>query len=474
MKNLITKFLVLFIFSFFVSALYAQSGVGKLSGKVVDAGTKEALIGANLVILQSQIGAATDVNGEYFILNITPGTYSVKVSYVGYAPKTLENVRVVAGITYELNVELSTDFTLDEIVVIDRKFFESKSTNTVKVIDSDQISRLPVKGVTNIVALNSGVVVQEGSGGQDRNATINVRGGRGSEVLYIIDGVPQNNVLTNTSSAQVSDNSIEQISFQVGGYEAKYGQAQSGIVNVTTKAGQSYYDLFSDLVTSSFTDDYGYNLYTLNLSGPIIPGIDDHTLFFSAERGWLLDADPPAVSLEFPSINKSTTYREGNQSSIWRFTGRTAHNLGSFRINLGANINIRDGRQYIHSYQKNNGANNPFVQTDNYSFSARISQTLSGNSFWNLNLGYRKFNSEQSHPVMLDNLNLYGDSAYFANTFGVTLTGYGTRNQISPITGQGTTTDENGVFLPYGRIQNYYGKNENDVLSVRSIFYIAD
>ena len=286
MKNSITKFLFIFLLTVFVSAANAQSGVGKLNGKVIDADTKEPLIGANIVVLETQAGAATDVDGNYYILNISPGTYSVKVSYVGYAPKTLENVRIVSGITYELNIELSTDFTLDEIVVIDRKFFESKSTNTVKVIDSDQISRLPVKGVTNIVSLQSGVVVQDGSGGVEGNATINVRGGRGSEVLYIVDGVPQNNVFTGANRSQVSDNSIEQVSFQVGGYEAKYGQAQSGIVNITTKSGSPVYNLFADVVTSQYLDDFGYNLYTFHLSGPIIAGEEDNTRFVRAERGW--------------------------------------------------------------------------------------------------------------------------------------------------------------------------------------------
>ncbi|HEX9251548.1 MAG TPA: carboxypeptidase-like regulatory domain-containing protein, partial [Ignavibacteriaceae bacterium] len=147
MKNSITKILFLFILvSLLFPALNAQTGVGKLSGKITDAATREALIGANVLLVGTSAGAASDVNGDYFILNITPGTYSVKVSYVGYAPKIIENVRIVAGITYELNVELTTDFTLDEIVVVDRKFFEEKSTNTVKVIDSDQISRLPVRG----------------------------------------------------------------------------------------------------------------------------------------------------------------------------------------------------------------------------------------------------------------------------------------------------------------------------------------
>ncbi len=465
MKNSITKFLFIFILFVFVSAVNAQSGVGKLTGKVVDAGTKEPLIGANIVVLETSAGAATDVDGNYFILNINPGTYSVKVSYVGYAPKTLENVRIVSGITYELNVELSTDFTLDEIVVIDRKFFESKSTNTVKVIDSDQISRLPVKGVTNIVSLQSGVVVQDGSGGVEGNATINVRGGRGTEVLYIVDGVPQNNVYTGANRSQVSDNSIEQVSFQVGGYEAKYGQAQSGIVNITTKSGSPVYNLFADVVTSQYLDDYGYNLYTFNLSGPIIPGDQNNTIFLSAERGWFLDADPTAIDRTFtynldPLETKTVTTKEQNDASNWRFSGKTSHSFGDFRLNLGANYNIRNYRSYVHTYAKNNAEFNPGNEQSNLSFSSRLSQTISNNSFWNLNLGYRRDGFESYDPHFKDDLYAYGDSAIFANTFGVTLSRDGQRIQ----------KDGNNVFWAYGRINNGYQKQENDVFNIDADF----
>ncbi|RKY95178.1 MAG: hypothetical protein DRQ13_07420, partial [Ignavibacteriae bacterium] len=194
MNKIFTNVLVALSLLLLSSSAFAQSGVGKISGKIIDADTGEPLIGANVILLNTNLGAATDIDGNYFVLNITPGTYDVKVSYVGYAPKTIQGVRIVANLTYELNIDLSTDFTLPEIVVEDTKFFEAKSTNTVKVIDSDQIARLPVKGVVNVVGLQSGVVIQEGSGGVDGNATINVRGGRASEVLFIVDGVPQTNI----------------------------------------------------------------------------------------------------------------------------------------------------------------------------------------------------------------------------------------------------------------------------------------
>jgi len=476
MKNLITKFLLVFVFSFFVSAIYAQSGVGKLSGKVIDAATKDALIGANIVILESQSGAATDLDGNYFILNITPGTYTIKASYVGYAPRTIENVRVVAGITFELNIELTTDFTLEEIVVVDRKFFEEKATNTVKVIDADQISRLPVRGVTNIASLQSGVVVQEGSGGQEGNANINIRGGRGSEVLYIVDGVPQNNLYNRSSVAQVSNVAIDQISFQVGGYEAKYGQAQSGIINVTTKSGQSTYTMLADLVTSSFTDDYGYNLYAGTLSGPIIPGIPEHTLFISAERGWFRDADPSALDISFPSIDKTYSGYANNPASVWRFSGKTNHRIGDFSLNFSGLYNDRVAKVIDYRYQKNNSRFNPEFTEQNFSLNGRLSQTISTTTYWNLNFGYRMFDFERYNPFFKDNLAAYGDSTIWANQLGVTL--YGDGQNPAKVDEFGNlvlsdgepiawAVDDNGVFRPYGYTGGgLYQKREDDALFV--------
>jgi len=460
MNKIFTNVLVALSILILTSSAFAQSGVGKISGKVLDTDTGEPLIGANIIILNTNLGAASDLDGNYFILNITPGNYNVKVSYVGYAPKTIQGVRIVANLTYELNVDLSTDFTLPEIVVEDKKFFESNSTNTVKVIDADQIARLPVKGVTNIVGLQSGVVIQEGSGGVDGNAVINVRGGRGSEVLFIIDGVPQTNIFNGANRSQVSDDAIDQVSFQVGGYEAKYGQAQSGIVNITTKSGQANYNVFADVILSELTDDYGFNQYTLNLSGPIIPGNANHTFFLSGERGWFADNSPPAIDRTFESIGKTVKAREQMDSGILRFTGRTTHDIGTFRINLAANLNERDYRLYIHSYAKNNAQFNPGREQNNYSFSGRITQTVSPTSFWNLNVGVRRDQFNQFDPHFRDDLFAYGDSATFANTFGITLSRDGQR----------VAKDEINVFWGYGRVNNFYQRQENDQLNADATF----
>jgi len=452
MKKLLTFSIILFI-SVFTTNLLAQSSAGKLAGKVVDADTQEPLIGANIVLLNTSLGAACDIDGNYFILNITPGTYDVQISFVGYTSKIIQEVRVIPGVTYELNATLSPGIAMDEIVVSDKRFFEEKSTNTVKVVDADQIDRLPVRGVTKLASLQAGVVMAEGSGGADGNATINVRGGRGGEVLYIVDGVPQNDSYFGANYSQVSNSAVDQLSFQIGGFEAKYGQAQSGIINITTKSGSPKYNLFADVLTSSFTDDYGYNLYTVSFGGPIIPGVKEHTFFLSGERGWFLDSDPRAIPLTIPSVGINSNYKPNMNGQAYRISGRTSHDLKPFTLRLGANYNYTDDRTYVHSYAKNNSHHYPRTISDNLTISARLSQTVSSNAFWNLNTGFKNYTREEGDGLLFDNLEAYGDPALndeLKNPDG------------TPITpGSRLGLDAQGSFFKAGRVSNSYNKADN-------------
>ena len=478
MNKIFTNLLVALSLLFVTSSAFAQSGVGKISGKVIDADTGEPLIGANIILLNTNLGAATDIDGNYFILNITPGNYDVKVSYVGYAPKTIQGVRIVANLTYELNTDLSTDFTLPDIVVEDKKFFEEKSTNTVKVIDSDAIDRLPVRGVSSIASLQSGVVVAEGSGGQSGNAEINVRGGRGSEVLYIVDGIPQNNLYNRDSENQVSNIAIDQISFQIGGFEAKYGQSQSGVVSVTTKSGKQHYSLVLDLNSSTFTDDYGSNIYSGSFSGPIFPGVTNHSIFISGERGWWADGDPPAIKLEFPSINTTYDHIPNNPADVWRFQAKTNSRFGDWQVIISGLWNQRTSKNIDATAIRQLKNSSRFLEglfRENLTLSARVSQTVSNSTYWNLTFGYRTFDFERYNPELRDadyltNLYRYGDSTYWAKNFGATLLTDGQRaiTEWQNVDGQDvrSTTDPFGVFYSYGWARGLYQRREDDALSL--------
>src|SRR3970040_3036809 len=113
------KFLLLnlILFSFSLSLIFAGT-TGKITGIVTDSKTGEALPFVNIIIEGTNLGAATDIDGNYVILNIPPGKYNIKAQYIGYQPVRVENVSVSIDLTTAVDFVLSESAVeLEEIVV---------------------------------------------------------------------------------------------------------------------------------------------------------------------------------------------------------------------------------------------------------------------------------------------------------------------------------------------------------------------
>jgi len=215
-----------------LAAAMAHAGTtGKIAGKVTDNQTKEALFGVNVVVVGTTLGAATDVDGEYFIINIPPGTYQLRASAVGYLGVVVNGVKVFVDQTTHIDFALqqqAVEMGAIEITAT-RPIVQRDLTSTTATVTDDQISKLPLEDVQAIVNLQAGVV--EG----------HFRGGRSNEVKYLVDGVSVNDVFSGNSSMSAEVNSIQEIQVLSGTFNAEYGEALSGVVNQVTKiAGDKY------------------------------------------------------------------------------------------------------------------------------------------------------------------------------------------------------------------------------------------
>ncbi|HSP88998.1 MAG TPA: carboxypeptidase-like regulatory domain-containing protein, partial [Ignavibacteriaceae bacterium] len=148
------KLLLLLVILSFQS--FAQNSI--ISGKVADKHTQVPLIGANVLIVGTTWGSATDVNGIFTIKNIPAGTYTIRVSFVGYDSEIINNVSVSKNDSLFFTINLETDFSLNEIVVEDKREFIEHSTSTLKVLTSDQLSGLTTSRIRNYGSLQSGIV----------------------------------------------------------------------------------------------------------------------------------------------------------------------------------------------------------------------------------------------------------------------------------------------------------------------------
>lgn len=231
---------------------------GKISGVVTDGETGDPLPGASIVLLGTQLGTISDVDGNYFIIGVPVGSYDVQASFVGYQSRTVSGVEISSGYTREINFVLSPGLELDEIVVeYERPLIQKDAVGAPKIVTGEDIVNLPVRGATAVAAIQAGVVNKEGTG------TLNVRGGRGEEVEYYIDGVK---VIGTTALPQSAVQEQEMI---IGNISAKYGDAMSGIINITTKSGSTKFFGSFEGITSQALDSYGYNLLSGAVGGPV-------------------------------------------------------------------------------------------------------------------------------------------------------------------------------------------------------------
>jgi outer membrane receptor protein involved in Fe transport len=311
---------------FSISATFAAV-TGKISGRIIDASTGEPLPGVNVVIDGTAMGGATNANGIYFIINAPAGTYMLTATMIGYKAVTKTHVRVVQDFTTNVNFQLEqTVVEVEGITVIAKApLVVPDVTATTHFITSEDMENRIARDYNDIISEQAGVIMSEG-GASTLTDGLHIRGGRSDEIVYMVDGMSINDAITGTAGAQVNMNSIKEVVVQTGGFNAEYGQAMSGIINLVTKEGRKQEGFLRYTTDFPFKDDgekyivngqevgpsggdlyEGYHSAELNLGGPI-PGIKGLTYFLSSE----LTALDHANSYEFPLSNSDRDYYSVN------------------------------------------------------------------------------------------------------------------------------------------------------------------
>jgi outer membrane receptor protein involved in Fe transport len=207
---------------------------GKIAGTVKDTNTRTALMGVNVLVEGTSYGAITDENGDYSIIGLPPGIYSVRLTMMGYKRTVVEKIRVSIDFTTDLNANLQpVVLESDEgvTIVAEKPLVRKDMTSSLSSVGADEIADLPVSSVEDVLQLQAGVTRQ----GND----MHIRGGRSSEIAYWVDGVATTDVFNGSSGVTVENNSIQELQVLSGTFNAEYGQAMSGIVKIITKDGGS-------------------------------------------------------------------------------------------------------------------------------------------------------------------------------------------------------------------------------------------
>ncbi len=402
-----------------------ETGKGTLRGIIRDSETGDPLIGVNIVVLGTYLGSSSDADGFFVIPKVNPGEYALEISYIGYKVVHKTGVRVKAGESVTVNIDLeSTSLALgQEIVVIGEKpLIEFDETSTTRSVSSQDISNQIFEDVQTVVSSQVGVVKQDDE--------IHIRGGRTYEAQYLLDGISVQDPLSGTGfGLNVSANAIEEVEVITGGFQAEYGQATSGIIKVKTKSGSDRFQgyvsyksdhlgLFRSQPWSFNTDTYEFNLggpevisnFLLPVFGLRLPGkmyffanayiqvADDYT---GSTANQLYSSIAPTLDLFGRRVLTPTTLapREDNNWSglvklNWKLNP-TEELVFSYNRSIAINQNkqslqtnleyVEPGPGFPYEYSKNLDIFNTYTH-DNEKISLQWKQTLNNTTFYDLQL----------------------------------------------------------------------------------------
>lgn len=505
----IKRITTLLIICLFPALAHAQSG--KIQGKVIEAGTGEPLINATVSIQGTTTGTVTDLDGEYLLLNVEPGTYTLEARYLGFATAIVQEVIVRTDLTTTIDFELEPEaFEGEEIVVTaERKTVIKDITSSEARVSSDEIQKLPVQEVGDVIQLQAGVNV-------DNSGQIHIRGGRSSEVSYVVDGIRVTDDYDRSQGVRIENESIQELQVISGSFNAEHGQAMSGIINIVTKSGGNQYDAsvrawgggYMATNKSNFYDGIGtefasfnplrMNNITASVSGPIVK--DKLTFFATARRfeneGWLtgrnafsphgayldtLDTNVnfndyrtlynEQVDLTKPWYSVDTTFIQGRERLILRDDGTRDSSLVNMNtyetLSFQSNLQFKPSSllkfnligSYAEEISQGYNHNNKLVPygeptgySNNYSLNFKTTITPSANTFITVNLANR-YNEFKSY--------LYEDP-YDPRYFNYD-------NTAPSPEGFGLGQPSNGEFAYYGTNNNHFNRSTNTYIGKAEI-----
>jgi outer membrane receptor protein involved in Fe transport len=230
-----------------LAAVSAWAGTtGKIAGTVTDKESGEALPGVNVMIVGTTVGAATNIHGEFFIINVPPGAYTLRATLIGYGPVETKNVQVSVDLTTPIDFKLSTKTIEMGTITVEasKPLIEKDLTASRTTISPTQLTNSAVNGIVGRANLSAGSVLGSFRGGRTDQG----------EVIYMLDGVNLSNPLgesrvgrnpgsgpSTALATYVPNEAIAEAEVLTGGFSAEYPNVQSAIINMVSKDGGDRY-----------------------------------------------------------------------------------------------------------------------------------------------------------------------------------------------------------------------------------------
>jgi len=313
MKYFKPLFQILFILLILTNTNLDAQTRSRIAGRITDESTGEPLVGVNVMVESTVHGTASDINGQFIIINVPVGTYKVSARMIGYEGQVVSGIMVSADQVAKVNFALSTTVLQGTIVEVtaERHVLHKEVTNTQLTISDEQFE--DASGVREINSFLSRL-----PGVSEDNGYLAIRGGSADQTGIMVNGISFVNAAAGNAETSIPMSAIEQVSVMSGGYNAEYGNFRSGLINVTTKSGSKsgYHGTIKVSRDQAHLRRFGKSFYD-PMSAGLRPYLDPAVAFDGTLAAW---EDDPYLQQQYPRFqgwNKSAeNFNRGKADSL--------------------------------------------------------------------------------------------------------------------------------------------------------------
>ncbi len=423
---LATSLILTVVILLLAGSVFAAS-VGRIKGVVTDKKTGEPLIGVSIQIEGTTQGAKTDFDGNFLILSVSPGTYNLLFTAIGYEKMRMTEVAVATDQTSENNIQMkSAVIETGKVVTVvgRRKGIDINQTGTISIKTAQQIQSAPVASVDDILAKETGIT-------RDADGELHVRGGRSGETTYLVDGVNYSDPLGGRAPVDaginISASAVLELQVIKDGFDPEYGEALSGIVKITSPTGSAE----KTRTNIKFdTDDFGsknlnkysenYDVLQFTISGPdpfltnrLLPALginyfeDKEFTFYLYSRAFKTDTrtpysryGTPATSKTYPDLTLLGVNVPERQYNLYNIDATLAFNpTSNMSVKAMFKGSWRHGTDFLWG-NRFSPATAPVYDHNTRTFSLQLKQILSKSTDYELNFSYwgSRYESQPGDP----------------------------------------------------------------------------
>jgi hypothetical protein len=213
----------------------AEGAVGSIQGRLHDKETTEPVAFADVILVGTGKGVVSGADGSFRFTQIPEGIYQIRVHRMGYAEEFVDQVRVQASYVMKLDIGLAP-VQVRELETVEvtglREIVDVEVAKTSQIVTAEEIQDMAVTVVSDVASKQAGVVEEDGG--------LYVRGGRAEDTVYRVDGVVIRDLITGQSTAgNISARAVKSVEIITGGFDAEYGEALAGVIDIETKEGST-------------------------------------------------------------------------------------------------------------------------------------------------------------------------------------------------------------------------------------------